>query len=655
MSVLPGLYPRHWLGVLIALAAVHACQPPATPAPTATAPVTATPPPTVRPVSDVTPIAPSPTLAPPSPSPAPSATAYTATPAPLISPTPFAAPGALLRSEDPAWSVAWSPDGQRLAAGAGAGKLTMWDPTTGRRVWNLWVHAAFIHGLAFSPDSTLLASGAADGSLIIWKTADGGRVQRLEGHSDGIEAVAWSPDGQWLGVARSPDPGLLLWDTATWEVAHDFAYSARLFDLAWAPDSTALATGTTRDLVVVWDPLTAQPRRELAGHQDNVLNVAWSPDGRWLASRALDNELIVWEAATGAILRRNTVGRGIFHLAWSPDSQWLAYSSLNGPVVVWAPGTGEFLWAVEAAAVRGLAWSPDGAQLAAATENGVRLWPASRDLVPSPTPRPAATATGQPPTPTVAARVAPGDQRPMVLIPAGPFVMGAPETDPDADPDERPQHTVTLAAYWLDVYEVSHTDYAACVTAGACQPPAERDSNGFAYAYAAQMPTGAVVNVTWNAAAGYCAWAGKRLPTEAEWEKAAHGDAWRLYPWGSTVGPSGQAWFCEQCIFNRDRPDVLDDFSRPAPVTAFPEGVSPYGVHNLAGNVWEWVADWYSDATYSAASRTDPRGPENGTLRVIRGGAWTSPPEHLRTTYRNAWRPDTAWIDVGFRCAADPD
>ena len=243
----------------------------------------------------------------------------------------------------------------------------------------------------------------------------------------------------------------------------------------------------------------------------------------------------------------------------------------------------------------------------------------------------------------------------MVFIPAGQFLMGAPPHDPAADADEKPQHKVMLDAFWIDQYEVTNAAYAACVQAGACNAPAEKDYNGFAYAFAAEIQNAPVVNVTWKDANAYCAWAGKRLPTEAEWEKAAHGEDGSIYPWGDDPKAHGNAWFCENCTYDWEHPDVKDDFSRPTAVGSFPAGVSPYGVFDMAGNVWEWVFDRYGADTYQPG-RVNPTGPETGGYRVIRGGGWTtSDVRQLRTTYRDARGPLTAWIDVGFRCVLEDD
>ncbi len=286
---------------------------------------------------------------------------------------------------------------------------------------------------------------------------------------------------------------------------------------------------------------------------------------------------------------------------------------------------------------------------------------------PAPSNTPALTATTPPtnvpqpsptPLPTIGAgsvMLASSDLRPMVFVPGGAFLMGASDSDSKADPDERPQHEVEIDALWVDQYEVTHAEYAVCVQAGACTPPTEVDNNGFPYQFASAIEDASVVNVTWNDANDYCTWAGKRLPTEAEWEKAARGRDARIYPWGNDADANKKAWFCNRCIFDANYPDVRDDFSRPFSVGSFPEGASPYGAHDMAGNAWEWVMDWYADDTYDQPDRVNPTGPEEGVYRVVRGGSWTTQPAYLRTTYRQGRGPFSTWIDVGFRCVIEDD
>jgi len=223
----------------------------------------------------------------------------------------------------------------------------------------------------------------------------------------------------------------------------------------------------------------------------------------------------------------------------------------------------------------------------------------------------------------------------MVLIPEGEFLMG----DEDGLPDSRPMHRTRLSSYWIDKYEVTNAQYRLCVKSGACLPPKDRQI--FDDAERAQYP---VTNVTWAQARTFCQWRGRRLPTEAEWEKAARGTDGRRYPWGNSV----------ELIKNLVKEQPARAIGqRPAAIGSFPATMSPYGVFDLVGNAWEWVSDWYAEEYYSVAPPRDPQGPLRGSFRVLRGGDWSQGPLELRVTYRG-WDEMTYWgPTLGFRCAAD--
>ena len=224
-----------------------------------------------------------------------------------------------------------------------------------------------------------------------------------------------------------------------------------------------------------------------------------------------------------------------------------------------------------------------------------------------------------------------------ILIPAGEFVMGSP--DGEAENNKELQHTVYLNDYLIDKYEVTNAYYQMCVDASECTTPQNTSSSTRTLYYGtdtyADYP---VINVTWNQARAFCAWAGKRLPTEAEWEKAARGSDTRKYPWGDSA-PGCTKTNYDWCV---------DDTSR---VGSYPSGASPYGVMDMAGNVWEWVNDWYDDSYYSVSPLSNPQGPTTGTYRVLRGGSWDRHDFFIRAAYRGRGSPQLWDGDYGFRCA----
>jgi formylglycine-generating enzyme required for sulfatase activity len=270
--------------------------------------------------------------------------------------------------------------------------------------------------------------------------------------------------------------------------------------------------------------------------------------------------------------------------------------------------------------------------------------------LPSPTapPTPMPTETPQPtPTPTLApgqTAIRPVDGMVMHFIPGSPFLMGT-DDDPDASPHEGPQHEVFLSPFWMDETEVTNAQYRRCVEAGACDPP--KVLTEYDDPERADHP---VVYITWERANAYCRWLADvtsldvHLPTEAEWEKAASWDpvsgTKRRYPWGDEDP--------DPTLLNY----LGSGLGRTAPASSYPQGASPYGVLNMAGNVWEWVADWYGAKTYDAsAGATDPTGPPQGTQRMMRGGSYGFGSRQARITHRDAGEPTASGSGLGFRCA----
>lgn len=227
------------------------------------------------------------------------------------------------------------------------------------------------------------------------------------------------------------------------------------------------------------------------------------------------------------------------------------------------------------------------------------------------------------------------DMIPMVRVPASDYVRG----NKNGFPDEKAEQLIHIDDFYMDEYEVTNRQYAQCVQAGRCTSPRLPRSVNFTNYYAqfdfADFP---VIWVTWNDASAYCAYRGKRLPTEAEWEKAARGPQNYLYPWGNEE-PTNQA------NFNYVARDV-------APVGSFPLDLSGYGAFDMAGNVREWVTDWYQWDYYPIAPPQNPVGPATGVTRVLRGGSWNDIALYLRSTVRKNFLPDSFDSNLGFRCAS---
>ena len=214
----------------------------------------------------------------------------------------------------------------------------------------------------------------------------------------------------------------------------------------------------------------------------------------------------------------------------------------------------------------------------------------------------------------------------MVLIPAGSFDMGSGESS-----DEQPVHTVYVDAFYMDEYEVTNAQYRKFMSATGHREPRYWDDSDY------NQPNQPVVGVDWNDAVAYARWAGRRLPTEAEWEYAARGGlSGRKYPWGDPISTS--------------QANYGSNVGKPVPVGSY--SANGYGLYDMAGNVYEWCSDWYDEDYYSSSPSRNPQGPSSGSYRVLRGGSWFNLPYHLRVAYRNNYIPASAYDTYGFRCVS---
>ena len=230
----------------------------------------------------------------------------------------------------------------------------------------------------------------------------------------------------------------------------------------------------------------------------------------------------------------------------------------------------------------------------------------------------------------------------MIWFSAATFTIGCDAGAPaGCDADAMPPHAVSLSDFAIDRTEVTQASYQRCIDAGRCTPP----RCAFSPATTPQLP---VACVTWAQAAGFCRFAGGRLPTEAEWEAAARGIEGRTYPWGEQAPDCVRAQF-SGCGLSTDMGSPRG--TTPLPVGTHPLGATAMGVHDLAGNVAEWVADWYDPGAYTVGSAHDPTGPTSGSGRVVRGGSFLGSIDTLRGYARSAYPPDGSDENIGFRCA----
>ena len=221
----------------------------------------------------------------------------------------------------------------------------------------------------------------------------------------------------------------------------------------------------------------------------------------------------------------------------------------------------------------------------------------------------------------------------MVYVPEGYFQMGQSSSEAE---DQKPMHFVYTSAYFIDKYEVSNAEYKKFIDATEHVKPKYWEDELF------NQPDQPVIGVTWFDAMAYSRWKGRRLPTEAEWEKAARGNDGRLYPWGEKWTKGKKLYFVN--VYGME-----DRYEFTAPVNYYATGASPFGVFNMAGNVWEWCLDWYDKEYYRISPELDPEGPEAKQMKVLRGGSWINNIDGVQVTQRARNLPETQNNIYGFR------
>ncbi|HOD01024.1 MAG TPA: SUMF1/EgtB/PvdO family nonheme iron enzyme [Myxococcota bacterium] len=242
----------------------------------------------------------------------------------------------------------------------------------------------------------------------------------------------------------------------------------------------------------------------------------------------------------------------------------------------------------------------------------------------------------------------------MVLVPGGRFLMGCSDghdgvVDDKCAPSEFPARSVHVDPFFIDIDEVTVGQYTDCVNAGVCQAPYSGGECNFGEKDRMRYPINCV---TWDDARLFCKWAGKRLPYEAEWEKAARGTDGRRYPWGNQEPDEGGSWRANLGEGLTKLLWMRDQWEYDAPVGFFSGYASPHGCNDMAGNLAEWVHDWWAES-YAGMPDTNPRGPDVGNQHVVRGGSFREYRQRIRTSARGYHYTDFMDGNVGFRCAAD--
>jgi formylglycine-generating enzyme required for sulfatase activity len=522
--------------------------------------------------------------------------------------------------------------------------------------------------------------------------ADGGDQRRLTDDPAYDGWPTWSPDGAQIAFTsdRNGNPDIYVMDADGSNVRQLTHHSANDIWPEWSLDDTRIAFVSRRDgnfeiYVVNADGTNLQRLTNTPSHEDFP---AWSPDGtRIIFSRIEGNDGTYVMNADGSD-ERQLMDFEVFEPAWSPDGTRIAFGSdhegFRGIYVIDADGSNLQKLSSTRAGENCPTWSPDGTRIAFASwrdgdgeiyvmdADGSNLqqltdnrfadeFPAWRPVATVASPAEVAT-LGDTWTRTTDGMV-------MVYVPAGEFQMGSDDAEVDAALEmcstyysgcerawfevEQPVRTVALDGFWIDQTEVTNGQYQRCVEAGACDPPRGTGSDTRSTYYGDSTYNDyPVIHVNWHQADAYCAWAGGRLPTEAEWEYAARGPEGHRYPWGNEFDGTRLNSCDVNCGYSWAEEAFDDGYADTAPVGSYPSGASWCGALDLAGNVWEWMADWFGE--YSSGRQVNPTGPSSGTSHTSRGDSADGTRSVTRCAARHGMPASQTYKYTGFRCIVPP-
>ncbi len=277
-------------------------------------------------------------------------------------------------------TVAWSPDGTKLASGSSDQTIKIWNMSSGNEISTLHGHEGSVYSVAWNPDGTKLASGSGDKTIKIWDASSGNEITTLLGHNDNVWSVAWSPDGSKLasGSSIGSIKLIIIWDMTTGnEINTIRGHNKTVSSVTWSPDGTKLASGSYDGSIKIWDVLSGNNFTTLDGHDSWISSVAWSPDGTKLASGSGDASIKIWDVASGNEIN-TLVGRkrSVYSVAWSPDGTKLASGS-GRSIKIWNMSSGNEISTLlgHKDSVRSVVWSPDGTKLASgSSDNTIKIW-----------------------------------------------------------------------------------------------------------------------------------------------------------------------------------------------------------------------------------------------------------------------------------------